>query len=95
MLSGQSIGKVITPNGSDLPYLSDPEIDYVLEAKNKRTELMDAENVQVAPLQDAVELGIATEKEIAAYNEWRKYRVTLMRINTSAAPNIVWPKPPK
>lgn len=95
LLSGQSIGKVITPNGSEPPYLSEPEIDYFLEAKNKRNELMAAANVQVTPLQDAVDLGIATEKEIAAYNKWRKYRVTLMRIDTSAAPNIVWPKPPE
>ncbi|MEN3257774.1 tail fiber assembly protein [Sodalis endosymbiont of Spalangia cameroni] len=95
LLSGQSEGKVITPNGSDAPYLSDPKIDHVLEARNKRAELMAAANVQVAPLQDAVDLGIATEKEIAAYNKWRKYRVTLMRIDTSVAPNIVWPKPPE
>ncbi|WP_308823559.1 tail fiber assembly protein [Sodalis praecaptivus] len=85
----------MTPNGSDAPYLSDPKIDHVLEARNKRAELMAAANVQVAPLQDAVDLGIATEKEIAAYNKWRKYRVTLMRIDTSVAPNIVWPKPPE
>ncbi|HFK5709886.1 TPA: tail fiber assembly protein [Enterobacter roggenkampii] len=41
--------------------------------------------------QDAVDAGIATEGEVATLAEWIKYRVFLMRVDTSTAPDIVWP----
>ncbi|AWL54250.1 tail fiber assembly protein [Klebsiella pneumoniae] len=44
--------------------------------------------------QDAVDAGIATTEEAAALSEWKKYRVLLMRIDTSKAPDIEWPTPP-
>ena len=47
--------------------------------------------VAIAPLQDAVELGIATAEETAALSEWKKYRVLLMRVDT-AKPE--WPTQP-
>ncbi|HHG0003449.1 TPA: tail fiber assembly protein, partial [Escherichia coli] len=34
---------------------------------------------------------IATAEETAALSEWKKYRVLLMRVDTS---NPVWPTPP-
>ena len=47
--------------------------------------------VAIAPLQDAVELGIATAEETAALSEWKKYRVLLMRVDTAKP---IWPTPP-
>lgn len=41
--------------------------------------------------QDAVDVGIATEEETAAMAEWKKYRVLLMRVDTTAP---LWPTPP-
>ncbi len=49
---------------------------------------------QIAPLQDAVELDMATEAEKASFNAWRKYRVLLTRVDTSSAPTITWPEAP-
>ncbi|KLG49264.1 tail fiber assembly protein, partial [Escherichia coli] len=47
-----------------------------------------------APLQDAADLEIATEEETSLLEAWKKYRVLLNRIDTSTAPDIVWPEIP-
>jgi len=48
----------------------------------------------IAPLQDAVDLDMATEKEASDLLAWKKYRVLLNRIDTSSAPDIEWPEVP-
>ncbi|MET4878659.1 tail fiber assembly protein [Morganella morganii] len=50
--------------------------------------------VTIAPLQDAVDLDMATPKEEALLKEWKKYRVMLNRVDTSTAPDIIWPIKP-
>lgn len=49
---------------------------------------------QIAPLQDAVDLDIATDDEKSQLDEWKKYRVLLNRIDTSNAPDITFPELP-
>ncbi|MBW8510755.1 tail fiber assembly protein, partial [Escherichia coli] len=44
--------------------------------------------------QDAFDAEIATAEETAALSEWKKYRVLLMRVDTSKAPDILWPPQP-
>ena len=44
----------------------------------------------IAPLQDAVDLEIATEEERSLLEAWKKYRVLLNRVDTSVAPDIEW-----
>nr|WP_272979746.1 tail fiber assembly protein [Pectobacterium carotovorum] len=51
-------------------------------------------NQDVIPLQDAVDLGIASEEEKSTLNAWKKYRVQLMRLDTSKAPDVEWPEEP-
>ena len=48
----------------------------------------------IAPLQDAVDLEIATEEETLLLEAWKKYRVLLNRVDTSTAPDIEWPVAP-
>lgn len=52
---------------------------------------------QIAVLQDAVDLGMATQAESTAYTEWRRYRILLSRVNSDPAyPNVTLPEqPPK
>ncbi len=45
----------------------------------------------IAPLQDALDLGIALESEELQLSAWKKYRVILNRVETSTAPDIIWP----
>lgn len=95
---GQERGKYInhTPDGPvlvDQPDYSPEEL--IALAESKKLRLMQMANAEIAPLQDAVDLGIATEEETAALTEWKKYRVLLMRIGCSKAPDINWPEPPE
>ncbi|MGE0972349.1 tail fiber assembly protein [Klebsiella sp. WOUb02] len=66
----------------------------VVSATELLTELMRKANEKIAPLSDAVELGIQTDDEVAQLTEWKKYRVALSRIDTSTAPDIAWPEIP-
>ncbi len=91
---GQERGKYInhTPAGPVLIDQPDytPE-ELVAQAESKKSRLMQTANDAIAPLQDAVDLSIATEVETAALTEWKKYRVMLMRVDTTKP---VWPTPP-
>ena len=64
------------------------------EAEETENSLMQAANEHIAPLQDAVDLEIATEEEISLLEAWKKYRVLLNRVNTTTAPDIEWPVAP-
>lgn len=59
----------------------------------KLARLAYAANV-IAPLQDAVDLGMATDEELAQLKAWKTYRVLLSRIDISHAPEIDWPPLP-
>ncbi|WP_425342549.1 tail fiber assembly protein [Kosakonia sacchari] len=58
-----------------------------------KSTLMTIASNAIAPLQDAVELGIATDDETRRYNEWRKYRVLLSRMDI-ALESPKWPDVP-
>ncbi|EOU2322028.1 tail fiber assembly protein [Yersinia enterocolitica] len=63
-------------------------------AAQKKGVLRSAVDNEIDWLQDAVDAGIATQEETSALSEWKKYRVLLMRVDTSKAPDIEWPTPP-
>lgn len=52
--------------------------------RNKNS-LMQVASEHIAPLQDAVDLEIATEEERSLLEAWNKYRVLLNRVDTSVA----------
>ncbi len=66
----------------------------IREAEETKNSLMQAANEHIAPLQDAVDLEIATEEENSLLEAWKKYRVLLNRVNTTTAPDIEWPVAP-
>jgi len=66
-----------------------------LIASSRLAAEMDAANRTIAPLQDAVDISIATDEEITRLAEWKRYRVELSRIDTSNAPDIEWPVTPE
>ncbi|EPX3666027.1 tail fiber assembly protein [Citrobacter koseri] len=69
--------------------------ELVEQAEAKKAELLSAAAAAIAPLQDAVDIGEATEEESALLLEWRKYRVLLNRIKPADAPDIAWPEVPE
>lgn len=81
------------PAWGDIPPPSQKELQRSAERKKQHLMLQAANTI--APLQDAVDLDIATDKEQTTLTEWRKYRVWLSRVDCSIAPDIVWPEQPK
>ncbi|PHM65616.1 tail fiber assembly protein [Xenorhabdus sp. KJ12.1] len=69
--------------------------ELIIQAQEQKRRLLNKTNETISPLQDAVELNIATEKELKTLAEWKKYRVMLNRIDCTIIPNIEWPEQPK
>ncbi|WP_445375035.1 tail fiber assembly protein [Photorhabdus tasmaniensis] len=81
------------PAWGDIPPMTQEQLAQQAEAQKQR--LMSKANKQLAPLQDAVDLNIATEAEKAALLAWKEHRVMLNRIDISHVPDIEWPEQPK
>ncbi|WP_419721650.1 tail fiber assembly protein [Providencia rettgeri] len=77
-------------------YLNPPvsKEQLIAEAEQKKQSLLAEVNNAIAPLQDAVDLDMATDEEKAQLTAWKTYRVLLNRVDTSLAPNIDWPEKP-
>ncbi|TLI63199.1 tail fiber assembly protein [Escherichia sp. E1130] len=81
-------------NGVDVvPRIPSAE-ELVAIAETTKVKLIDAANKSISPLQDAVDLDMATDEETAQLQLWKKYRVLLSRVDTSEAPVIEWPITP-
>ena len=95
LLEGQQKGKVITENDYDQPVLVDPPTatkeQLLAEADAQKEALMNSATAVIEPLKDAVELGMSTDEEEDLLLAWQQYRVLLMRVDTSHAPDIEWP----
>lgn len=93
LIEGQSSGKIITQNSYGQPILSNPtsptKEQVELEAGIKKTALMKEVSESISPLQDALDLGMATEEEKARLSSLKKYRVLLNRVDVS---DPVWPE---
>lgn len=68
--------------------------ELIQQAETRRGELLAEASDVIAPIQDAFELGIATNEEAATLLLWKRYRVTLNRLDLSTAPDIDWPELP-
>ncbi|BAN99513.1 hypothetical protein E05_47470 [Plautia stali symbiont] len=65
--------------------------DLISAAEKRKSSLMQIATAAIAPLQDAVDLDMATDAEKALLLSWKKYRVLLNRIDLGAATDIDWP----
>ncbi|MFC6299594.1 tail fiber assembly protein [Pseudomonas spelaei] len=66
-------------------------------ATDEYNRLRGVADFTIAPLQDAVELDEATEKEITDLKAWKQYRVLLSRVSLQPGyPNTIkWPSAPE
>ncbi|WP_256346737.1 tail fiber assembly protein [Pseudomonas gingeri] len=74
-----------------------PTPEQILQAVNaRRDELLVVASIRVAPLQDAVDIGCATDDEVSRLALWKTYRVDLNRIEQQTGfPSLVdWPLSP-
>ncbi len=67
----------------------------IKEADFEKHLLLSNANNYIAPLQDAIDLNIATDAEKQKLTEWKKYRVLLSRVDVNQAPDVEWPEQPK
>lgn len=102
LLSAQDAGKQIIKDGNGRPVAvtPPPPSDAQLElsvAREKALRLDEAAR-QIAPLEDAIELGMATDDEKARLLLWRQYRIAVSRIDDPAFqqgyPHVTWPLTP-
>lgn len=63
----------------------------VAAADFQKNQLITQVSADISILQDAVNLNMATDEEKARLTLLQTYRVLLNRVDTSLAPNIVWP----
>ncbi|WP_275377150.1 tail fiber assembly protein [Xenorhabdus bovienii] len=90
----------------DMKKMTEKEIDmhinppiskeqHIERAEYQKQQLMNEARDKIAPLQDAVDLGMATDSEQITLTVWKKYRVLLNRVDCSTAPDVKWPEQPK
>lgn len=98
LLAGQAEGKLIACGADMLPCLTDQPLptaeELISQAEDKRSRLRAEADTAIQPLQDASDLGIATDDEASKLVAWKKYRVMLMRVNTQYIEKIIWPDQP-
>lgn len=93
-------GKVdVAPNPDDYRWekgrwvrLAKNETMRARAAAQKKSVLMQQAHDAIAPLEDAVDLDMATDAEKTALLAWKKYRVLLNRVDITQAPDIDWPE---
>lgn len=69
--------------------------ELTAQAEEQKRQRLAAASAAIAPLQDAVDLGIATERETAQLLAWKQYRVRLNRTVLTTAPAVSWPDAPQ
>lgn len=85
-------GHFVKWDGAKWVHDTDAENEHLLMlAEQEKINLLAVATSAIAPLQDAVDLDMATEVETALLLEWKKYRVLLNRVDTSKPE---WPTPP-
>ncbi|MGM7841564.1 tail fiber assembly protein [Yersinia enterocolitica] len=93
------IGKIrgVRDNGmpawADIPPPTHEEL--IAKANAKKSQLKAIADSEIEWRQDAVDDRSASDKEITALASWRKYRVALMRVDTSNPLEIEWPVLPE
>jgi len=80
-------------NSLEVPVLvpPSPTAEEVLALANAQRDLLLGEaSLRIAPLQDAVDLGEATDDEAASLKAWKQYRVAVNRVHLQPG----WPDAP-
>ncbi|WP_448093540.1 tail fiber assembly protein [Pseudomonas lini] len=76
------------------PSLTDEQL--IANANRQRDLLLATATLRIAPLQDAIDLGEATDEEKSLLSAWKQYRVGLIRIEQQVGfpASIDWPITP-
>lgn len=93
-LYSTEVFSAVEPPKTEAPPPSSEEL--IAEAKVQRDKLLAIAANRMGPLQDAVDLGRATDAEVALLTQWKGYRVDLNRVEEqeSFPVEIHWPLSP-
>lgn len=101
LIDASASGKVLRPDAEGYPVIQDPpplspEVPEQI-AMQQRDRLLQEAALRIAPLQDAEDLGIATEEESALLLSWKRYRIELNRVPTLPGfpVDFDWPEKPQ
>lgn len=86
-------GRWVFENGQITERIYTPA-ELITQANAILSGLMADAMLKIAPLQDALDIGDATEEELTLLKAWKTYRVLLNRLDLSTAPDIIWPEIP-
>ncbi|MDE9462715.1 tail fiber assembly protein [Xenorhabdus bovienii] len=75
------------------PPLTPEELQQL--AKSHRKNLLDEADTEIIRLERIIRREIATPDEQKLFDEWELYSIKLYKLDTSTAPNIIWPKKPE
>lgn len=64
----------------------------IAEAEYQKQALLNDATAAIAPLQDAVDLGIATDKEREQLRAWKEHRVEVNRVDVGLGVGVNWPE---
>ncbi|QJP11838.1 tail fiber assembly protein [Pseudomonas multiresinivorans] len=69
----------------------------IAEISYQKSHLLQQAAEKIAPLQDSVELGIATPEEIQRLHDWKVYRVEVNRVEQQPhyPQTLMWPQLPE
>lgn len=67
---------------------------FVAQAEQEKAQRLGEANSTITYLQDAIEVGLDDDDYEAKLKAWKTYRIYLNRIDTSTAPDIIWPEKP-
>lgn len=82
------------PAGAWVKDVAAEQQSLTAQAKQQKTALLAEATSMFAPLQDAVDMGMATPEEEAALLDWKRYRVELSRVDVAKRP-VTWPVSPE
>ncbi|GAB1828755.1 tail fiber assembly protein [Achromobacter xylosoxidans] len=90
----RAVGEDGSPVWAALPEPTDEQL--IAAADARKNELLYIATMRMAPLEDALELNLATGDEVESLRQWKAYRIALSRISTQPEypVSIQWPEPP-
>jgi hypothetical protein len=99
LMNGQCLGQMIVAGPNGRPSLQELVLsaDQVRAANRRRQSALLAQATSaISPLQDAIDIGVATEAEHAMLLAWKRYRVAINRIDQQPGypSKVVWPERP-
>jgi hypothetical protein len=85
----------VPPEPSPMPEPTPEELR--VQAIAQRDQHLALAAIRIAPVQDAIDIGEATDDELTALGAWKQYRIALNRIEQQAGfpHTISWPSSPE